>query len=302
MSKLQPNEPQNLIITVAAGYREEQIRPFLASLRAFAPKTSLRLIVDRRNREFEEAVRKWFPSCGFYLLPASPLRDFSLKRKWARSLLKRAARWSRSPGLGKRLLKINFLRHIVARDLLAGWNLNQASVLLCDSRDVVFQDDPFSGEWSLLWTCEEDKRIEECSFNGPIIIRAGGEAAFHQAKHFKIVCAGVLGGRSDHVIRYLEQSSKIVEQIAPRIALTDGDQGIHNYLARLRPELGFTVFPNGRLAANLAYTKPGDLTVVGEQVALRTDLRPPAILHQYDRHPNLTALVQAKWGNAKPST
>lgn len=300
MTTLKPNEPENLVITVAAGYREEQVRPFLASLRFFSPKTSLRLIIDRHNPEFEEAVQEWFPSCGFYLLPASPLRDFGLKRKWARSMLKRAARWSGSVSLGKRLLKINFLRHLVVRDLMAAWNLNQAKILLCDSRDVVFQSDPFSGEWPLLWTCEEDKRIEECDFNGPIMIRAGGEDAFQQAKHFRIVCAGVLGGRSDHVSRYLEHSCKIVEQLAPRIALTDGDQGIHNYLVRLRPELNVTVLPNGRIAANLGYTNPGDLTVAADEVIVRNDHRPPAILHQYDRHANLSALVQRKWANARP--
>jgi hypothetical protein len=25
----------------------------------------------------------------------------------------------------------------------------------------------------------------------------------------------------------------------------------------------------------------------------------PAILHQYDRHPQLTALIQSRWANAK---
>lgn len=296
----QPNAPENLVITVASGYREEQIRPFLASLRAFSPNASLRLIVDRHRPEFEADVRAWFPGCGFYLLPSLPLRDFALKRKWARSILKRAARWSRSQDLGKRLLKINFLRHSVIRDLLAGWNLDHANVLLTDCRDVFFQGDPFSGEWPLLWTCEEDKRIEECGFNGPILKRAGGEAAYLEAKHFPIVCAGVMGGRVDHVRRYLEQSSKIVDRLVPQIVLTDGDQGIHNYLVRLRPELQCTVLPNGCRAANLGYTDPRNLIIENNIVRLRNRSDVPAILHQYDRHPNLDALARSRWAQAKP--
>ncbi|MGH7940520.1 MAG: hypothetical protein ACREE6_15575, partial [Limisphaerales bacterium] len=184
---------ENLVVTVAAGYREAQIRPFIASLRNYSPQTSLRLVVDRQDPEFQEAIRAWFPDCCFYLMPALPLRDFALKRKWARSILKRAARWSRSRSLAKRLLKINFLRHFVIRDLLASWNLTDANILLCDSRDLVFQGDPFRGEWPLLWTCEEDKRVEECGFNSRGLRKTAGEAAFLQARHFRIVCAGVIG-------------------------------------------------------------------------------------------------------------
>ena len=292
---------QNLVITVAAGYREEQIRCFLASLRHFSPDTSLRLIVDRVNLEFQEAVRAWFPSCSFHLLPPAPLRDFARNRKWARSVLKRLTRWSRSPKLGQQLLTINFLRHLVIRDLLAEWNLSQANILLCDSRDVVFQADPFAGEWPPLWTCEEDKRIEECGENSFWLKRAGGEAALQQAKHQPIVCAGVFGGQLDRIRLYLEQSSKIVEQLATRIPLMVGDQGIHNYLVRLRPDLGFTVLPNGcRLAANVGYTKPADLIIENNHVRLRNHDEVPAILHQYDRHPQVVALIQSRWANAKP--
>lgn len=294
---------ENLVITVAANYREEHIKPFVASLRHYSPDTSLRLIVDRFNPEFMEPMRAWFPGCSFHLLPPAPLRDFALKRKWARSLFKRLAKWSGSPGLGKRLLKTNYLRHLVIRDLLSTWNLTQANILLCDSRDVVFQADPFAGEWPALWTCEEDRLVEECNFNSFSFRRAGGDAAFQQARHQRIVCAGVVGGRVDRISRYLQHSSKIVEELLPKIALTDGDQGIHNYLVRLQPELDFAVLPNGsRLAANLGYTRPEDLIIENDLARLRNRTEVPAILHQYDRHPPLKALVNQRWGNARPGS
>lgn len=294
----QPVAPEKLVITVAAGYKEEQIRPFIASLRRFSPSASLRLIVGRRNSEFEAAIRAWFPACEFFLLPSLPLRDFALKRKWARSILKRVARWSGSREFGKRLLKINFLRHGVILALLADPSLDQANVLLTDCRDVVFQGDPFSVEWPLLWTCEEDRRIGECSFNSIGIKRTGGETAFEQTKDCKIVCAGVIGGRVDRIRHYLQQSSRLIEQLTPRIVLTDGGQGIHNYLVRLKPQLGFTVLPNGCPVANLGYTNPADLTIRNGLVSLRTASALPAVLHQYDRHPNLTTLAKSRWANA----
>jgi hypothetical protein len=301
MPKLVPSE--NLVVTVAAGYREEQIRPFLASLRYFSPDTSLKLIVDKRRPEFERAVQSWFSTCTFHLLPPAPLRDFALKRKWARSILKRAARWSQSAAFSKQLLKINYLRHLVIRDLLGSWNLEHANILLCDSRDVVFQRDPFSGEWPPLWISEEDKRIEECGFNSFWFKHHWGEAAFQQAKHHRVVCAGVIGGRIDLIRRFIQQSSKAVEQLAPRIPVTDGDQGIVNFLVRQRPELEFTVLPNGcRLAANVGYTKPADLIIENNQVRLRNQSGVPAILHQYDRHQQLKALVESKWTDARPQS
>ncbi|MGH8023945.1 MAG: hypothetical protein ACRED1_10210 [Limisphaerales bacterium] len=299
MNKLHRTAPENVIVTVAAGCDEEQIRPFIASLQCFSPNASILLIVDRHNPEFERAIRARFPGCAFYLLPRSPLRDFALKRKWARSILKRIARWTGSRHLARRLLKINFLRHIVIRDVLAGLKLDHSNILLCDSRDIVFQSDPFSGQWPLLWTCEEDKCIGECGFNGPIFKRVSGETAFLKAKHSRIVCAGVIGGRADHIARYLECSSQIVENLAPRIALMDGDQGIHNYLAWLRPDLGMTVLPNGCPVAHLGHTDPNNLIIENGAARLRKKIEAPAILHQYDRHPKLVAFVQARWGAAK---
>jgi len=295
--------PQNIVITVAAGYREEQIRPFLASLCHYSPGASLRLIVDRVNPEFQADIRAWFPTASFYLLPPKPLRDFALKRKWARSLLKRLSKWSGSPGLGQRLLKINYLRHLVIRDLLDDWNLERDKILLCDSRDLVFQGDPFAGEWPLLWSCEEDRRIEECGFNSFCLERAGGSAALQAAKHERIVCAGLIGGRADRIRAYLKESSKVVELLAPKIPLTDGDQGIHNYLVRTRPELGCVALPNGcRLGANLGYTPMADLALEDGQVHFRNRDEIPAVLHQYDRHPELKALFQEMWGGTKASS
>src|ERR1700722_7265089 len=181
MSHSTPSKPgvsDNHVITVAAGYSVEQIRPFLASLQHFAPGISLHLIVDRLTPEYEKAVRGWFPQCTFHLLPASPLRDFGLKRKWARSILKRIVQWSGSREFAVRLLKVNILRYLVVCDLLNSWNLPNANILLTDSRDVVFQANPFSDEWPLLWTCKEDKRIDDCGFNSRAFKQAGGEAAF----------------------------------------------------------------------------------------------------------------------------
>src|ERR1700722_6175684 len=163
---------ENLIYSVVAGYREEQIRPFLASLQHFAPGVSLNLIVDRLDPEFQQAVRCWFPHCSFHLLPPSPLRDLGQKRKWARSILKRMALWSGSQKLGVRLLKDHYLRYLVICDLLNSRNPANANVLLCDSRDVIFQADPFSSQWPLLWTCKEDRQIQDCDFNSTVFKQA----------------------------------------------------------------------------------------------------------------------------------
>ena len=297
-----PGSPENIVVTVTAGYREAQIRPFLASLRHHAPDTSLRLLVDRFNPEFQRDVRTWFPDCSFHLMPPKPLRDYALKRKWAASILKRLSRWSGSQSLGQRLLKINYLRHIVIADLLRSWRLQEDKILLCDSRDLVFQGNPFLGEWPPLWSTEEDRLIKDCKVNSAWFRRVGGEAAFQQVQEKRIVCAGVLGGRADRIEEYLKNSSALVRKLSPIIPLTDGDQGIHNNLVHLRPDLGFAIQPNGgRLAANVGYTSPADLKIENQTVRLRDRSETPAILHQYDRHPPLVDLVRSRWADAKPA-
>jgi len=296
-----PDSVPNILISVAAGYREEQIRPFLASLQYYAPGTSLRLIVGKPNLEFEDAVRAWFPTCSFHLLPPSPLRDLTMKRKWARSVFKRVARWSRSPGLASRLHKIDCVRHIAIRDLLKLWGLKQANLVLCDSRDLVFQGDPFAGDWPALWTCEEDKLMGDCRVNSFWFKRSFGEAALVKARGWTVVCAGVMGGQVEPLSRYLESSTKIIEQLSPDMPLADSDQGIHNYLVRERTDLGFTVLPNGCwLAANLGHTRPEDLNIRNGLAYVRNGTEAPAILHHYDRHPQLIAAVRSRWAKATP--
>ena len=292
---------KNLVVSVAAGYREEQIRPFLASLASCSPGVSLRLILDRPNPEFEDAVRAWIPDSSFYLLPPAELRDFALRRKWARSILKRLTRWLPPPNFGKRLLKINYVRHLVIRDLLRSWKLDQEKILLVDSRDLVFQRDPFAEEWPALWSGEEDKRIEECDLNSFWFRRASGADALQQARHYHIVCAGVIGGRANRINQYFERSSAVIDRLVCRFAFDDGDQGIHNNLVRLAPDLGFTVLKNGDpLVANVATTNSGNMRIENNQVLLFGHGEAPAILHQFDRHPNLVEWVSSKWANARP--
>jgi len=290
-------------MTVAAGFREPQIRPFLASLAHHSPTASLQIYVHRHDREFEVAVQRWIANCAFHLLPPSRLRDFARKRRWARSLLKRIVRFAPGCGLGDKLPGIFNLRHIAFCDLLKTWELGAQKILLVDSRDVVFQEDPFSSAWPPLWSGEEDKRIENCGLNSWWLKRAADEAAWRQIKHHNIVCAGVIGGRADRVFQYLQRSSAKVRALARNHAFDECDQGIHNDLARRDRELDVTVLKNGNvLVANLGYTRPEDITLVDDQVRVFNRREIPAILHQYDRHPELLKFIELKWTQTMPKS
>jgi hypothetical protein len=199
--------------------------------------------------------------------------------------------------LCRRLLKINYVRHLVIRDLLESWNLDEeAQLLLVDSRDLMFQANPFACEWPDLWTGEEDRYIRECTLNSFWLKRVGDAQALRQAKDQRIVCAGVIGGTVRGVRRYLERSSLVVKRAASRVALDDGDQGIHNYLVRTVPELNCKVLSNGSsLIANLGYTRPEHMALEDARVRLSDREQFPAILHQYDRHPALVELATSRW-------
>lgn len=291
--------PGNYVIAVAAGYSEKQIRPFLASLAQHCPNVALRLIIARPDPVFEQEVRAWIPNSEFHPFPPMGLRDFALRHKHVRSVFRRLTRWLPPPNFSKRLLQVHYARYLMIRDLVRNWGLNDERVILVDSRDSVFQSNPFVGDWPDLWTGEEDKRIEECTLNSFWFRRIGGAAAFEHAKKYRIVCSGVVGGTGHRIGQYTSMSSEIIERLAPRIALDRGDQGVHNNLVRLAPELGFHVLENGDpLVANIGTMRREDLIIQDGTVLVRDRTQPSAVLHQYDRHPELVELVNEKWGAA----
>eukprot|EP00993_Chasmostoma_nieuportense_P002423 NODE_3219_length_1008_cov_92.284904_g3073_i0.p1 GENE.NODE_3219_length_1008_cov_92.284904_g3073_i0~~NODE_3219_length_1008_cov_92.284904_g3073_i0.p1 ORF type:complete len:325 (-),score=64.44 NODE_3219_length_1008_cov_92.284904_g3073_i0:32-967(-) len=179
-----------------------------------------------------------------------------------------------------------------------------ANTMLTDTRDVLFQGDPFPIITEpKVYMFAEDKRI-----GGSLMNRNWMRGCYVGEKsgrllHVKIICSGVTMGMSAPVSAYLR--AMIGEMMWLRTKLhckgTGIDQPAHNAIA-YRPSVPFSrvllmnndpdnpvynMALNSRHAhRNISlYKWQGDKLVRGE--------RPPAVLHQYDRHRQLAQYLRS---------
>tara|TARA_B100000989_G_scaffold68299_3_gene47519 strand:- start:305 stop:1234 length:930 start_codon:yes stop_codon:yes gene_type:complete len=85
-------------------------------------------------------------------------------------------------------------------------------VMITDTRDVIFQKNPFNNtKFSNLCFFSEDKKIEECIYNSNWIINLYGKKQFETIKNNKIICSGTTIGKYKDIIYYLKVICKEIE-------------------------------------------------------------------------------------------
>ncbi len=159
-------------------------------------------------------------------------------------------------------------------------------VMVTDVRDVIFQDDPFRGGVSGLEVFAEEPpatiRAQEANSNW--IRELYGREALEVIADNPISCSGTVIGDRESILHYLSEMRQ--ESFWHRQPLTAHDQGIHNYLlwtGRLEPK---TLVANGEgrvlsMALMASYERDE------RGYVLNRDGAPVAVVHQYDRHPEL---------------
>lgn len=174
--------------------------------------------------------------------------------------------------------------------LREGWD----SVLIADSRDVVFQETPV---WeSGLNVTEESAAIWQEGYNTEWIRKPWGDDVFERIKHYPILCAGTVWGDPDSLMR-------LCEFIRDHDSM---DQGSLNYAARERV-LPATIYPNGEKVWTLGlegydFVKQdmvGFPPMFVRYKLVLPDYHVPPIVHQYDRHPNLVTMFKELYGYEK---
>jgi hypothetical protein len=92
-------------------------------------------------------------------------------------------------------LSIKYARYFFARQILLGRYKNADPILLCDSRDVVFQDDPFRYIQTDLVTGLENCQVKDCGFTGKLITDRYSDEGLARIGEQQVVCCGVTLGR-----------------------------------------------------------------------------------------------------------
>jgi hypothetical protein len=179
-------------------------------------------------------------------------------------------------------ITINNYRFILFLHFLKEAGTHYKNVMLTDIRDVIFQKPPFEGVEEGLYLFLEDpsQTFKNSPLNYNWLEDAAGKELANSVSNEVVSCAGVVLGRTNLIITYLEY---IKNKLRFKSKLKWGlDQGIHNtYAYHNKPE-HVTLIPNNvpmvlTLGACNTYTlnQAGSLT--------NTDGQIYAVIHQYDR-------------------
>lgn len=159
-------------------------------------------------------------------------------------------------------------------------------VLLSDVRDVLFQASPFAEPVRSLELFAEDasRQLGSDAFNRRWLRDLYGDEVVRQFASAVVSCSGtVIGPRSD-ILRYLAEMRADIS--ARRQPMGNHDQGVHNFLLRSGRLAPAEVVANGT-GRVLTMGAMGTISRSNSGQILNSDGSVPAILHQYDRHPEL---------------
>ncbi len=311
---MRSSEQKNLVMGAALGYSVEQIRPFLQSLRSAGYEGQVALIVtpdfvsEAKGTPLFERVafmvaRQWLP---FRIaLPAAGSR-----RRWRWGtrvipywilvrLLRVAGLESLSIILGKRLYPPSESRYLHYYSFLKKHDYRR--VLISDTRDVVFQCDPFTTlpEQGLGVSMEPPNYSidEEPSNSGWIRVIYGADELKAIGGN-QVSCSGVSYGDRASMLRYLGLMLDEIFGLGLRTtyrATTGFDQGMHNHLLwRERLEPTVRLYALESPIATIGGFAETDIPRDDSGRILNRDGRLSSVVHQYDRHPQLEKqLMQA---------
>ena len=193
-------------------------------------------------------------------------------------------------------------RFFIARQLLRACSAEHDAVLLADSRDVVFQANPFSIMNYGLFTGQEVNNLCDSPINAQWMRSTYGEAGFARLKDLPVLCSGVTLGGVSSVLAYLDRFCAEISRhaVARRSVLIPiWDQAYHNMILRDHPPAQFNPMPWHSQIATVGEV-PSEFLEVQPDGYISVNGKVPAILHQYDRHSAVVECISEQY--TVPST
>ncbi len=291
---------KNLVLSLATNARFEDFSRFVRSARRHLPRetTDIVLFINPLGPEFANLAAE----LDVELLPV-----WSLWKEVTQSLpLKVAFRaFLKLLELGAKLNLRNF--HELNRAVVSSWVHVQAGrfivyheflkvrpdyqcVLLSDSRDVVFQADPFREvDPNVLNIFEQDPSIlfGDANVDSEWFAKVFGADVLEKLRGKQTICSGTTIASPKILFPYLE----LMEREIIQHRATPLDQAIHNKLVYLDVDQS-VVKRHSNLAGcvlTLAQVGGTEYEIVGDEVRVKGRLVP--ILHQYDRVPPVNELL-----------
>jgi len=172
-------------------------------------------------------------------------------------------------------------------------------VLISDVRDVAFQAYPFVGAMGSgchFFLEGASKTIGNEPTNALYMRLFLAPAEFEAIAAERISCCGVLLGGIPAVTAYLERMTARLAAVPLRVRRKIGaDTAFHNLIARAPGDLPSVIVENNVLVATMGIEAATRYVVDADGRVRTSDGRLPAILHQYDRIPEICAPVEARF-------
>ncbi|MCX6894307.1 MAG: hypothetical protein NTZ16_02110 [Verrucomicrobia bacterium] len=288
------NASRNLILGLATGMPEAQLRPFFLSLERAGYRGDVCLFV----KDLDRAALDFLRARRVNLVPLPPAY---LRPRWARFAA--AAAWFMKPAQRRRWrtqAALSFLHPAAARFVCYQSFLEIAQpaydrVLLADTRDILFQRDPF--DFALpdgLGVFMEDghKTLGNCPMNSKWLRLGFGGAAVRELGDKKISCAGTVIGTTAAMEDYLERMTRALFATKSRQTI---DQAAHNWVIYRQPPPALHFFDNETgPVLTMHHLDAGQIRLDENGRVLNAAGHVVNTLHQYDRHPELARKLLAQ--------
>ncbi|MFC5455672.1 hypothetical protein [Prosthecobacter fluviatilis] len=298
--------PKNLILTANyAGRKLEMPKAFLRSLRATGCQADVVLIANHGSAADRKHLAALMPAARLWVpIPKQRYRIFRRLATTFPSLARLVARkmrhaWQHHPERrveiehkSAYLLNITCSRYFLARQFLLQVGDRYDHVMLADSRDVVFQRDPFEGLPSGLTTGLESGLVRDQPGNCEWLQHLyGDDPSFPMADVMaeKVICSGVTLGDTASISSYLKRlCAEFMDKLPRMIHHPYLDQGVHIGLLRTGQISGVRLTSNGEdCIATLCTSNLSEFTFGTSSGLLAANGQPVRIVHQYDRHADL---------------
>lgn len=258
---------KNLVLGMAEGYDYQLIKPFVASLQRVRSNSDL--VFFSSSVLLKKALRKY---------PWIEVLDF-------RPFLENVSGYDQ--------LSPNVFRYYVYQKFLEARTDQYDQVLLADTRDVVFQDDPFSngleeGKSLHVFLETGNVPIKDQKDNRDWMTNCYGESILEVLGSEPISCSGVTLGTYQGIRELMDlMCAEFDNHTKKGIGLTGGeDQGVHNYLIHTGklPQVRICGDEESEVVT-VAYFKEN--TKVVKRKVVDDSGRIIPVVHQYDRNAEL---------------
>jgi hypothetical protein len=268
---------KNLVLGLASGYEFTILRPLISTLKATEFQGDIVFFISNLSKSTIKSLERENVQLVQYKDSYPYFENDDTLQEYI------------SPELNGKYLSPNSLRYVFYRAFLRKNALKYNWILHTDTRDVIFQKDPFLyyKEPGLYCFLEDlSFRIKDNKYNSYWIKFGFGDEMFGQMANEPISCSGVTLGTTDAFLDYLD---KMVDNIV-RLPNTGGlDQGIHNYLIfTSQVEQLHLIKDDDGPVTTLTTFKPFDgIKFNNKGLLLNNHNQVLPIVHQYDRHMRL---------------